>query len=74
MNEQSVTSEDTRQRERLADARQHLRTAKTVPELKRVREEADAVRMQAKSMNLDFELLNFAAELKLQAKHTSGDF
>ena len=72
MNEQPVKSDDVKQHERLADARQHLRSAKTVPELKLVREGADAVRLQAKTMNLDFDLLNFAAELKLQAERQIG--
>ena len=40
--------------------------------MKGVRDQADKVRVQAKTLNLDFELLNFAAELKLQAERQIG--
>ncbi len=56
----------------LKHARQVFASAESVQQLKVVRDQADLLRGQVKGTSQDLELLNFAAELKLQAERQIG--
>lgn len=57
---------------RLNDARRALADARTLEQIKVVRERAESVRAQAHLANLGLELQNYASELKLQAERVGG--
>lgn len=57
---------------RLASARAALQTAEDFQEIRKVRDEAESIRADAKRTALGIDLQNYAAELKLQAERRGG--
>ena len=72
MNDHGLRDDYEKQRVRLSQARHVLADAQSVQQLRQVRDEADAVRTHVKCSHPDLELLNLAAELKLQAERQIG--
>ena len=54
-------------------ARQELELAATVDEVKRIRDQAEALRQYARQQKLSLEMQNRCAEIKLRAERRAGD-
>lgn len=63
----------TRQLQSLRASMHALDSARTVPEIKQIRDQAEAVRTFAHNAKLGLELQNQAAEIKLRAERKAGD-
>jgi len=57
----------------LVQARTALASARTLEDIRRIRDQADAVRLSARRAPRDKKLANFAAELKLRAERMAGE-
>lgn len=68
----SQRTERSAQMVRLNDARRSLADARTLEQVKGVRERAESVRAYAQRCSLGIELQNYACELKLQAERVGG--
>lgn len=57
----------------LGEARRAIERAKGIPELKEIRDKAEAVRRYCKAAQMNQDIQNHAAELKLRAERRAGD-
>src|SRR6266852_3603492 len=54
-------------------ARQALAEARTLPEVKKIRDQAEAMRTYARAAHLSREAMNYAGEIKLLAERKAGE-